>query len=366
MKKIKFDNKLQADFTSVLRSRVMEYFKDKKISTYGNTEMYIKTVCMLAAYLIPYFVIISSEINSPWVMAGLWAFMGVASAGIGFSVMHDANHGSYSKNQKVNTWLGFLLNFIGGSATNWKLQHNFLHHSFTNIEGMDEDIDPGIVMRLSPHKERLEIHKWQHIYGWFLYGLMTLSWVTSKDYKQLKRYRDSGIMEKQSKSYRYLLTELIVSKVFFFTYLLLIPMIFSSAAWWQTLLFFILMHFIQGFILTIIFQPAHVMPSNEYPLPDPKGTIENSWAIHQLHTTTNFSPYSRMFSWYIGGLNYQIEHHLFPNICHIHYKSISPIVRETAREYGIPYHVQKNFIQALAEHYKMLKILGRGELSFKT
>jgi len=224
---------------------------------------------------------------------------------------------------------------------------------------MDEDIDPGVVMRLSPHKKRLGIHRWQHIYGWFLYGLMTLSWVTAKDYAQLKRYRDMGLLIKQNRSYRWLVSELIISKVFFYGYLLVLPMIFSGVAWWQTIIFFIIMHFIQGFILTIVFQPAHVMPVSNYPLPDDQGNLENTWAIHQMITTSDFSPKSKIFSWYVGGLNFQIQHHLFPNICHVHYKNISPIVKQTAKEHGIPYNVQDNFIMALINHGRMLRKLGR-------
>jgi len=288
--------------------------------------------------------------------------MGLGSAGIGLSIMHDANHGSFSANQNVNIYLGYLLNFIGGSAVNWKIQHNYLHHGYPNIDGMDEDIDPGIVMRLSPHKKRYKIHRWQHIYGWFLYGLMTISWVTSKDYGQLKRYRDSGLLSLQNRSYKRLLTELIIFKVFFIAYLLIIPVIFSETAWWKTIIFFVLMQFVQGFILTIIFQPAHVITSSKYPVPDKEGNIENTWAVHQMLTTSDFSPKSRIFSWYIGGLNYQIEHHLFPNICHVHYRKLSEIVKKTAGEHGIPYNVQPNFIMALINHGRMLRNLGRGDL----
>ncbi|MCB8998441.1 MAG: acyl-CoA desaturase [Bacteroidales bacterium] len=320
--------------------------------------MVLKSISILSLYLIPYFIVILSGISNPFTVFGLWIIMGIGSAGIGLSIMHDANHGSYSKNQNFNKFLGYLLNFIGGSAVNWKLQHNYLHHGYTNVDGMDEDINTGVVLRLSPNQKRLKVHRWQHIYGWFLYGLMTISWVTSKDYAQLKRYRDMGLLKKQNRSYRWLLNELILSKLFFYSYLLVIPLIFSGVAWWQTILFFVIMHFLQGFILTIVFQPAHVMPESSYPLPDENGNLENNWAIHQMLTTNNFSPKSRIFSWYVGGLNYQIEHHLFPNICHIHYKKISGLVRDTAKEYGIPYNVQKNFILALINHGKMLKMLG--------
>jgi linoleoyl-CoA desaturase len=288
--------------------------------------------------------------------------MGVASAGIGLSIMHDANHGSYSSDKRINNILGYLLNFIGGSAVNWRIQHNYLHHSYTNIEGMDEDIDPGNILRLSPHKPLLKAHRWQHIYAWILYGLMTLSWVTTKDFNQLKRYRDMGLLKRQNRSYSSLVTELILFKLFFYTYLGVIPMIFSGIPWWQTLLCIVFMHFVQGFILTVVFQPAHVMPDSDYPLPDDKGNMENSWAISQLLTTTNFAPTSRIFSWYVGGLNFQIEHHLFPNICHVHYKKISEIVKRTAEEFGFPYHVQPTFIAALVSHGRMLRKLGHGEI----
>ncbi len=356
---IKFPKNKPNDFITDLRMRVSEYFETHKISKFANLSMIIKTISILSVYLATYIYLLSYNKTDAWTVFGLWFIMGVASAGIGLSIMHDANHGSYSKNQNFNKYLGYLLNFIGGSAVNWKLQHNYLHHGYTNIDGMDEDIDPGVVMRLSPHKKRLWIHQWQHIYGWFLYGLMTLSWVTAKDFAQLKRYRDNGLLEKQNRSYRWLLNELLISKAFFYGYLLVIPLLFTHVAWWQTIIFFTFMHFVQGFILTIVFQPAHVMPATNFPIPDESGNLENNWAIHQLLTTSDFSPKSRFFSWYVGGLNFQIEHHLFPNICHVHYKKISKLVKQTAQDHGIPYNVQQNFLLALINHGRMLKKLGR-------
>jgi linoleoyl-CoA desaturase len=356
---IKFPQGSANDFIGQLRKRVADYFESGKISRYGNFSMILKSVTILSLYLVPYFILLTVGVTNLFIVLGLWIIMGIASAGIGLSIMHDANHGSYSKNQAFNKYLGYLLNFIGGSAVNWKLQHNYLHHGYTNVEGMDEDIDTGVIMRLSPHQKRLKAHRWQHIYGWFIYGLMTISWVTAKDYAQLKRYRDKGLLVKQNKSYRWLMTELIISKGFFYSYLLVLPLIFSDVAWWQTIIFFITMHFLQGFILTIVFQPAHVMPTASFPLPDKDGNFENTWAIHQLLTTTDFAPKSRIFSWYVGGLNYQIEHHLFPNVCHVHYRKISELVKQTAQEHGIPYNVQKNFILALINHGKMLRKLGR-------
>jgi linoleoyl-CoA desaturase len=163
----------------------------------------------------------------------------------------------------------------------------------------------------------------------------------------------------KKKSFGFLVTELIVSKVFYYFYVLVIPMLVLPVAWWMVVIFYLCMHLITGFILTIIFQTAHVMPTSQYPLPDESGSVENNWTIHQLLTTSDYSPRSRLFSWFIGGLNYQVEHHLFPAICHVHYKKLSLVVKETAQKYNLPYHVQDTFFQAIANHFKMLRVLGR-------
>jgi linoleoyl-CoA desaturase len=119
------------------------------------------------------------------------------------------------------------------------------------------------------------------------------------------------------------------------------------------------MQYIAGFLLAIIFQPAHVIDGTEYPEPDENDNLENSWAIHQMLTTTNFGNKSRWFSWYVGGLNFQIEHHLFPHVCHVHYRKIAGIVKETAAEFGVPYKSAATFVGALAGHARLLRELGR-------
>jgi linoleoyl-CoA desaturase len=290
--------------------------------------------------------------------------MGFGMAGIGLAIMHDANHGSYSKNAKVNKIMGYLINFVGGSATNWKIQHNVLHHSYTNIEGHDEDITSIPILRFSPSQKLRKIHRYQYIYAWFFYSLMTFFWFIYKDIPQLLRFkRDGRLDSKQKKRFGWLLVELIASKVLYALYIIVIPIVVLDIPWWATVLAFFTMEFICGLLLTTIFQLAHIMPNTKFPLPDTQGNVKESWAIHQLMTTTNFAPRSRILSWYVGGLNYQIEHHLFPNICHIHYKKISPIIKKTAQEFGIPYHSEPNFFKAIASHIKMLKMLGRPALS---
>ena len=359
---LKFSREANDDFIKTLRARVKDYFSQRQISQHANTRMVVKTITLVLMYLVPYGLMITGVITNAWLNFGLWVVMGIAIAGIGMSVMHDANHGSYSSNKHVNRWVGYVLNLVGGFCATWKIQHNRLHHSFTNIEGHDEDIDPGPLMRLSPHAKRYKYHRFQYIYGWFLYGLMTLIWITTKDFQQLKRYKDSGLLGKRKNHYPRLLAKLIAIKVFYYIFLLVIPIIVLPTPWYITAISFVSMHFIAGLILACVFQLAHVMPDLEYPLPDDTGTVENNWAIHQLCTTTNFAPNNKLLSWYVGGLNYQVEHHIFPNICHVHYKHISKIVKETAAEFELPYFSVETFSEAIGNHVKMLKILGKEDV----
>lgn len=355
---IKFAKNHNEEFYKVLRQRVNDYFKSNNISRYANANMVIKTVFMLALYFVP-FVLILTFAESWLLIALLWILMGFGMAGIGLSVMHDANHGAYSRVEWVNKLVGNVMLFLGGSDVNWRIQHNVLHHTYTNITGMDEDIDPGIVMRFSPHEKRRFMHRFQHIYAWFFYGLMTMLWFISKDYKQAIRYKKLGLMSTQKISFGQHMAKLIFGKIFYAIVTIGLPLLLSPASWWFTILGFIMMQFVAGLTLAMIFQPAHVVPTSDFPIPDESGNINADWAVNQLYNTANFAPGARLFSWYVGGLNYQVEHHLFPNVCHIHYRKISKIVKETAAEYNLPYHSYKTFYRALAEHTKLLKRLGR-------
>lgn len=362
-KQINFPNNKQAEFVHELRREVKQYFKEKGISRYGNRNMVFKTIFMLSLYFTPYILMVSGTVTQPWILALLWIMMGLGMAGIGLSIMHDANHGSYSKNKKVNRVLAYTLNLVGGFTYTWQYQHNTLHHSYTNIEGHDDDINPGKFLRLSPGKPRYKLHKYQHIYGWLLYGLMTVTWTINKDFKQMNRFKKEGAKLSANKSFGKLMTELIATKVIYYLYVLVIPILVLPVPWWTVLIFYLSMHFVCGVILGVIFQTAHVMPSSQFPEPEENGTMENNWAIHQLLTTTNYSPKSRFFSWFIGGLNYQVEHHLFPNICHVHYKKISTLVKNTAEKHNLPYFVQPTFTSAIYNHWLMLRSLGKAPVS---
>jgi linoleoyl-CoA desaturase len=346
------------EFSATLNRRVNDYFKERKLSRHANAEMVFKTCCMFAGYFVPYVLIVTGVVTSmPFVLLAL-LIMSLGLAGIGLSVMHDANHGAYAKRNWINTLLGYSLNLIGANRFNWKVQHNVLHHTFTNVHEEDEDISPRGALRLSPHSEWKKIHRYQFIYAWFLYGLMTIVWLFFKDFVRIVRYHKSGMAEKQNASIVHEWIILIVSKLVYIGYIFVIPVVFTALPWWQVLVGIVVMHYIAGFILAIIFQPAHVIEGTEFPLPNEDHRFENNWLIHQLHTTTNFGNNSKWFSWYVGGLNFQIEHHLFPNICHVHYRKISGIVKSTAEEFGLPYRSTQTFLGALIKHGRLLKQLG--------
>lgn len=345
-------------FTVTLNKRVSDYFKLHNLSRYGNTEMVIKTIVMFALYLVPYALVVAGVFTSGWLLLLCVVGMSLGLAGIGLSVMHDANHGAYSSKRWLNTLIGYSMNLIGANAFNWKMQHNVLHHAYTNVHEEDEDISPRGVLRLSPHSNWKRLHQYQFIYAWFLYGLMTLVWMVVKDFTRLVRYHHEGLAKKHNFNIAREWVILVASKLVYVGYMVIIPLVFTSLAWWQVLTGIVIMHYIAGFILAIIFQPAHVIEGTEYPLPGADRTLENTWAVHQLLTTTNFGNRNRWFSWCVGGLNFQIEHHLFPNICHVHYRKIAGIVKDTAHEFGLPYKSSRTFLDALAGHARLLKKLG--------
>lgn len=355
---ISFKGEDQLDFIRELRKSANEYFESNNISKYGNFNLQIKAAFMILVYLVPFVLLFSGVITSFLGALLCWIIAGVGLAGVGMATMHDANHNSFSENQLVNKIMGSTLYLLGGFPVTWRHQHNTLHHGFTNIEGHDEDINPGPFLRLSPHKPLYKAHKYQHIYAWFFYGLMTIFWITAKDFKQLYQYKKAKAPLSNSLSYGKLLLLLILSKIVYYAIFLVLPILFLPFVWYWTLLFFFAMHFTSGFILTVIFQTAHVVPSSTYPLPDKNGSIENNWAVHQLYTTSDFSPNNKVLSWLIGGLNYQVVHHLFPDVSHVHYNKISDIVERMASKYNLPYHVQPGFIKAVVEHARMLKKLG--------
>lgn len=320
--------------------------------------MVIKTITAMATYLVPFLAILTLNIYSLPLIFFLWGIMGFGKAFVGMAVMHDSLHGSFSKSKKTNRFIGLSTWLIGVDPVNWKIQHNVLHHSFTNVEHADEDIEPRFIFRFSPNQPRKPIQKFQHIYALFFYGFSTIIWVTVKDFIKAFKYKKDKLI-KPGVDFRLHIAQIIVRKIVYFSIFLIFPAVWLAYPFWLVALMFLTMLFVSGFILTFTFQCAHVMESSEFVHAE-DGVINDHRLIHQLKTTANFGTKSRLLFWFTGGLNHQIEHHLFPHICHIHYRKISGIVKATAEEYNLPYHSQPSLAIAILHHLKMLKALGSG------
>ena len=357
-KAIKFSRVDSTKFFKTLNKRINEYFKEKNLKKTGNWKLYLKTIVMFSIFLTPYFLILTVDM-SQWLQLLLTVVIGIGMAGVGMNVMHDGNHGSFSSKKWVNNLMGSSIYILAGNAFNWKVQHNVLHHTYTNIQGHDEDIDAGRVIRFSKHADWHKMHKYQQYYSVFLYGLLTINWAITTDFKQMYQYLKRGLSYGKSPNPTTQWTILAISKIIYVLVWIVIPIVVLNLAWWKILIGFFVMHYVAGLILSITFQLAHVMPDTEMPLPDGEGNIKNTWAIHQLFTTANFAPKNKLVGWFTGGLNRQIEHHLFSHISHIHYKDLAKIVKKTAKEFNLPYNEYKTTRKAIALHFQQLKELGK-------
>ena len=353
---ISFSRTDKAIFFKTLNKRVNAYFKENGLKRTGNWKLYSKAIIMFSIFLVPLVLILTISMPQ-WVLLLLTVVIGIGMAGVGMNVMHDSNHESFSSKKWVNKIMGSSMYSLAGNVYNWKVQHNVLHHTFTNIPGFDEDIDAGRIIRFNKNSKWLKIHQFQKYYSFFLYGLLTINWAITTDFRQMRKYLKRKLSYGKFPNPATEWTTLIVTKLLYYFLWIVLPLLVLDIAWWKVLIGFFVMHYTAGIILSIVFQLAHIVPMAEMPLPDKEGNLEHTWAVHQLYTTTNFAPNNKFMSWYTGGLNHQVEHHIFPHISHIHYGKIAKIVKETAREYDLPYNEYKTFTKAIAEHFNQLKTL---------
>jgi len=353
--KVRFQNPQSGAFHETLKQRVNQYFEEKKLSVHANRAMIVKTIVLLGAYFFCYGAIISGYFTLP--VMWLYAIgMGIAMAGIGFSIAHDAIHGAYSENKKVNYLLGLTMNLIGGNRYTWNITHNIVHHTYTNIHEHDEDLKLAPFIRLSQHEPHRPIHRFQHYLTFVAYSLATIFWVFLKDYKKLSQKNIGPYQNRKHPKQEMIM--LVLTKVAYYAYTIAVPLLVLDITIWQFLIGFFTMHLTAGIILGVIFSLAHVVENTEHPAGDENNKMPDSWAVHQMKTTNNFAMDNSIVNWYVGGLNFQVEHHLFPNICSIHYKNLSPIVQQTAQEFNVPYNYHNTLSDAIASHYRQLKYLG--------
>lgn len=358
MKTLKFisSDPKEKQFGIAVRANVNAYFKEKGLSTKGNTAMFVKAAILLSFYIAPFVALLTIHMDI-WTALLLVILMGIGEAGIGMSVMHDAAHGAFSSKQWVNRLFASTMYLLGSNTINWKIQHNILHHTYTNIYGYDQDIETKAVIRLCDHSPLRKFHRFQFVYAFLFYGLMTLSKLIT-DFSQLIEFNKMGITNQQNSNPKVEILKLIAAKALYILVVIGLPLYFSDFKWWQVLLGFSILHITAGMIMSTIFQMAHVVEGTEQPVPDPNGVIRNEWAVHELRATSDFARNNLFLNWYVGGLNFQIEHHLFPKVCHIHYRKIASIVEATANEFGYHYNLKPSLIDGFISHVRRLKELG--------
>ncbi len=357
MSEITFERATPKGFYRTLRSRVMKAIKDDGKDITGGSEIQRKAIILAALYVVP--LVLMFFAMPLWAYFVMWIVAGIGMSGIGMGIMHDANHGSFSKNPTLNKWLGSSIVMLCGNTITWKIQHNILHHTYTNVHGQDEDVDTGGVIRLHPEQPHKKFHRFQHWYGPVLYAIMTLNWLAPKDFKQLVRYKKSGLLDQAGADYATEWWKLVLGKLAYIGVLVIIPAIFHPQAWYWVILGFLAMHFLAGSLLSWTFQLAHAMPQTSKFDGFSQKQL-GDWGVHQLLTTANFARNNKLVTWFLGGLNYQVEHHLFPNISHIHYPKIAEIVKEVAGEFDLPYIEFPTLGEAIRYHHNYLRLMGTG------
>ncbi|MCB1137134.1 MAG: acyl-CoA desaturase [Leptospiraceae bacterium] len=342
-------------FYQTLKARVDDYFRESRKQKTGNASMYIKTAIILAWLVTAYVLLVF--FSASFLMAIITAFaLAQGFVLVGFNIMHDANHGSYSRNKTVNRIMGWSLDLIGGSSMLWKQKHNVLHHTYTNVHDLDDDLLTGGLLRLSPRQEWKPWHRFQLWYAFPLYSLLTISWLAFYDFQKLITGRVGAHRMPNIGALQRLF--FFSTKLFYVAYALALPLFFHPVL--HVLLVFLAIHLVTGLSLAIVFQMAHTNSSRSFPQAKPEsGMLPDDWATHQVITTADFAPNRPLAAWYLGGLNYQIEHHLFSRICHVHYPALSRIVRSTCREFSIDYQSFPSIGAAFLAHVRFLRQMGR-------
>lgn len=350
----KFSN-VQQSFHTELKKRINDYFNNTGKSSTGNFQLFFKAIFLMTSCIAVYIHLIFFT-PGIWFQIGESVLLGGLVAAIGFNVMHDGAHGSFSKYKWVNTIAAFSLNILGGNSFMWNVKHNVIHHAYTNIDGIDDDIDIKPWMRMTMTQKKYKLHKYQHIYFWLLYSLIYLLWIFVLDYQKYFKGKVSQMkIKKMSFGEHFSFWFFKVLNIFLYIGLPIFMVGFSS---W--LLWFLIFTLVAGLIISIVFQLAHTVEHTAFPVPiEATNKMEDEWAIHQIKTTANFATKNKLVSWLVGGLNFQIEHHLFPKISHIHYPALSKIIKQACREYGITYIEYARVRYAVASHVAFLRQMGR-------
>ena len=316
--------------------------------------MYFKTAVILASFATTYGLLVFVA-TAWWQALPLSILLALTVVAIGFNVMHDASHQAYSDRPWLNRLMGMSLDLVGGSSYFWHWKHAVFHHTFVNVIGYDTDIDLAGLGRLTPHHPRTWIHRWQHLYVWFLYGAMVVKWHLYDDFRLAWTCRMGEHRVPRPRARQWIV--FLGGKLVFILLAFAVPLTLHPV--WAVATVYVTTTVIVGVVLAVVFQLAHCVGQADFPVDRIAGRIDRAWAVHQVETSVDFARDSRAACWLLGGLNFQIEHHLFPRICHVNYPAIAGLVEETCREFGVRYNYNRTFLAALRSHYCWLRQMGR-------
>jgi linoleoyl-CoA desaturase len=354
MAKPKFIQK-NLEFTHELKKRVDEYFTTNNIAKTGNFNLYSKAIIIFVVLIATYIHLVFFTPPVLWAVLECM-LLGFATAAIGFNIMHDGGHGSFSTNKTVNKLAAHTLDLLGGSSFMWNMKHNIIHHTYTNVEGVDDDIEAQPYMRMSPGQKKHPLHKYQHFYCLGLYALLYFAWIFHTDYKKYFTNKIGPIDIQPMKREEHI--AFWACKLTFVAVFMLTPMYFVGFGTW--LAGFAIFLATTGVLISVVFQLAHTVEHCDMIVMEEldENKIESEWTVHQLNTTANFATKNRIINWFTGGLNFQVEHHLFPRISHVHYPAISKIIKDTCDKYEIKYNEYNRMYDAFKSHLRFLKEMG--------
>lgn len=340
-------------FQMELRRRVDEYFSQSGRRRRDCPQMYLKSAVLMTAFIGTYLLLVFVA-QAWWQALPLAIALGFVTAAIGLNIQHDGGHHAFSDHPWINKLTAMSLDLIGGSSYVWDYRHGVLHHTYVNVDGHDTDVELGALGRLTPHQKRLKFHRWQHYYIWPIYGLMAIRWQLVGDFMDVIRGHICGNPIRRPRGWD--LALFLGGKAVFFAIAFGIPIVFHP--WWVVLIYYATAALVVGMTLSVVFQLSHVVEEAQFVKPTDENRVENAWAIHQVESTVDFARHSRLAAWLLGGLNFQIEHHLLPRISHINYPALSKIVEQTCREFGVRYHEHPTFLAGMGSHFRWLRRMG--------
>jgi linoleoyl-CoA desaturase len=271
-------------------------------------------------------------------------------------VQHDANHGAHFRRSRYNHLLGWTADaFLGFSSYAWRVKHNVAHHTYTNVDGYDEDATQVPFARFAPSQAPRPWYRLQHYYIWPMYTLMVVRLQTIGDLVAFARGHVGHSALRLPRGWD--LAGLLGGKAIFVGWTIVVPLLFYP--WWAVLAAYLGLTMILSLVMATTFQLAHCVEEANFTNPQELIGAKHVWAVHEVETTVDFCTGNRVLTWLLGGLNFQIEHHLFPGIPHTHYPAIARIVRRACSRHGVRYTTQPSLRAALRSHYVHLRTMGR-------